>query len=355
MSKKSVVCSANINTKTTNANANTGANTGLSATCFIGFDVAKSKLDWSFINAQGIEQDYGTLPNKVDDIRELLFTLTGLYDNETFNCSVEATSTYHFPLLEACRLLNNLPCLVYNPILTKQQINGSVRGKKTDRSDAFLVARVGWSGGGRLHVPEPYMITKYYARSCQKLSAIGGSFQRYKNHFTELLDGKLTPDTIKALDNIQRSIKEAKKQMCKELVESAKGETFTRLQTIPGIGEYVAGSIIGELQDVSRFPKSKHLVAYAGLDTKIRQSGNALNSTGKLTKRGSSYLRHSLFIAANVARQHDEQFRGMYDKKRAEGKTYKEATCAVSRKMLKVVRSVWLNEKDYELPEEHKK
>jgi hypothetical protein len=54
----------------------------------------------------------------------------------------------------------------------------------------------------------------------------------------------------------------------------------------------------------------------------------------------------SLFIAANVARQHDEQFQAMYDKKRAEGKTYKEATCAVSRKLLKVVRSVWLSGKD---------
>ena len=339
MSKKSVLSSTTIE---------------LSATCFIGFDVAKNKLDWSFINAQGIEQDYGTVPNTVDEVGELLSTITGTYSSEVFNCVVEATSTYHFPLLEACQVLH-LPCLVYNPILTKQQIKGSVRGKKTDRSDAFLVARVGWSGGGRLHVPELYMTTKYYARSCQKLSMLNSSFQQYKNHFTELLDSQLTPDTIEALDNIQQAIKEARKQICKDLAKSAKGGLFTRLQTIPGVGEYVAASIIGEIQDMVRFPRAKHLVAYAGLDTKIRQSGEGLNSTGKLTKRGSSYLRHSLFIAANVARQHDEQFKALYDKKRAEGKTYKEATCAVSRKLLKVVRSVWLNEQDYELPEASQK
>ena len=124
------------------------------------------------------------------------------------------------------------------------------------------------------------------------------------------------------------------------------------LQTIPGIGPYIAASILGEIQDITRFPKTKHLIAYAGLDTKIRQSGIALNSTGRLTKRGSSYLRRSLFIGANVARQHDRQFRALYDKKRAEGRTYKEATIVVARKLLQVARSVWLSGKDYALPEE---
>jgi hypothetical protein len=70
-----------------------------------------------------------------------------------------------------------------------------------------------------------------------------------------------------------------------------------------------------------------------------------------LTKRGSSYLRRSAFLAANVARRYAPQFKALYDKKRAEGKTYKEANCAVARKLLKVIRSVWLNGKDYEVPE----
>jgi transposase len=135
------------------------------------------------------------------------------------------------------------------------------------------------------------------------------------------------------------------------LAESAKGEVFTRLQTIPGIGPYIASSLIGEIQDITRFQTVKALTAYAGLDPKIRQSGHSLNSTGRLTKRGSSYLRRSAFLAANVARRYDPQFQALYDKKRAEGKTYKEANCAVARKLLKVIRSVWLNGRNYEVPE----
>ena len=231
-------------------------------------------------------------------------------------------------------------------------MKATVRGKKTDRSDAFLVARVGWSGGGRLHTPEPYRVTKHYARSCQKLSVLGSSFQVYKGHITKLLEGELTSDVKELLAGIQTAIRDARAQLYKDLAASARGDVFQLLQTVPGIGPYVAASIVGEIQDIHRFTVAKELIAFAGLDPKIRQSGKALNSTGRLTKRGSSYLRRSLFIAANVARQCDPQFRALYDKKRAEGKSYKVATCVVARKLLLVARSVWLNEKAYTVPVE---
>lgn len=323
----------------------------ISDSYWLGFDTAKVKLDYSLIDAQGIEQTYGLVPNSAYEIAGLLLTIAGNYPGARIRPVVEATGTYHYALLKACGAVG-LQCLVYNPILTRQQINSSVRGKKTDRNDAFLVARVGWSGGGRLHVPEPYLVTKHYARGCHSLSILSGSFSQYKQHFTELLGGELTDDAQQLLTGIQVAIKEARAQLYKDLAASANGETFRLLQTIPGIGPYIAASIIGEVQDMSRFPKAKHLIAYAGLDTKIRQSGKALNSTGKLTKRGSSYLRRSLFIGANIARQHDVQFKALYDKKRAEGRTYKEATVIVARKLLQVARSVWLNGKIYSQPQD---
>jgi transposase len=330
-------------------NANTGTQLPI-PTYWLGLDTAKAKLDYSIINHQGIEQDYGTVTNNVMEIIGLLLTIDGNYPGEVIRCVVEATSTYHYALLEACQAIG-MQCIVYNAILTRQQTNSSIRGKKTDRSDAFLVARVGWSGGGRIHTPELNLSTKHFARGCHKLSILSSSFAQYKQHFTELLDGELSNDAKKLLAGIQIAIKEARAQLYKDLAVSAQGETFRLLQTIPGIGPYIAASILGEIQDISRFPKAKHLIAYAGLDTKIRQSGDALNNTGKLTKRGSSYLRRSLFIGANIARQHDDQFNALYDKKRAEGRTYREATVVVARKLLLVVRSVWLSGNNYTLPE----
>lgn len=318
-------------------------------THYLGFDTAKAKLDYSLIDAQGIEQLFGVVPNGVIALAELLLAVVGNYPNGHIRCVVEATSTYHYALLEACQVVG-VQCVVYNAILTRQQINSSIRGKKTDRSDAFLVARVGWSGGGRVHTVEPYVVTKHYARGCNKLSGLSTLFSQYQSHLTELLADDLSQETTALLDGIQTAIRKARAQLYKELANSAQSETFRVLQTIPGVGPFVAASILGEIQDITRFPSARQLVAYAGLDTKIRQSGTALNSTGRLTKRGSSYLRRSLFIAASVARQHDAQLRALYDKKRTEGRTYKEATVVVARKLLHVARSVWLSGKDYTLP-----
>jgi transposase len=317
---------------------------------WLGFDVAKAKLDWSPINRQGIEQTYGKITNTVTEIATLLLAVAGNYPTATIRCVVEATSTYHYALLEACQPVD-MQCIAYNAILTRQQINGSIRGKKTDRSDAFLVARVGWSGGGRAHTVEPYMATKHYARCCNKPSSLSALFTQYQNHLTGLLTDGLSQGTTAALDGVQTAILEARARPYKDLANSAQSETSRVLQTIPGVGPFVAASTLGEIQDVTRSPSARQLIAYAGPDTKIRQSGTALNSTGRLTKRGPGYLRRSLFIAASVARQHDAQFRALYDKKRAEGRTYKEATVVVARKLLQVARSVWLSGKEYALPE----
>src|SRR5882762_5979835 len=76
-----------------------------------------------------------------------------------------------------------------------------------------------------------------------------------------------------------------------------------RLQSIPGIGPYHAACTIDEIQDMARLRTSKQLIAFAGLDPRIKQSGHTLNVTGRLTKRGSKYLRHSLFLATSVAKK----------------------------------------------------
>lgn len=320
---------------------------------YLGCDVAKAKLDVSLMNAHGQELWADTIPNEAVAIAAFLLTLTGFYPGDYLQVVVEATGIYHLALAETSHVVG-VPCRVYNPIITKSGIKATVRGKKTDRTDALVIARMGLRGEGRLYTPEPYMTAKHYARSCQKLSILSSSFRQYKQHITELLNGELTTDAEELLAGIQSSIQEARAQLYKDMAASANGELFRVLQTIPGIGPYIASSLIGEIQDINRFRSSKELTAYAGLDPKIRQSGKALNSTGKLTKRGSSYLRRSLFIAANVSRRHDVQFKALYDKKRAEGKSFKEANCVVARKLLKVIRSVWINEQPYHLPEDTK-
>jgi transposase len=329
-------------------------------TYFLGCDVAKDKVDVSLINTNGIELWADKVANTHEDIATLLLAIinqqcSGDEENGdlTLCCVVESTSTYHQPMAEAAYAVG-IGCRIYNPIITKQGIKATVRGKKTDRTDATMIARMGLRGEGQLYVPEVYKSVKYLSRSVHKMSVLNGLFRLHSSHVTGQLDEDLSPEAKIAMQGVQSAITTAKKQLHYDMTSSAKGDDkgdeFRLLQTIPGIGPFVASCILGEIQNIRRFHSSKALVAYAGLDPKIIQSGKALNSTGKITKRGSNYLRHSLFLAANVSRQFDPQFKELYDRKRAEGKTYKEANCAVARKLLLVVRSVWLNKSDYELP-----
>lgn len=314
---------------------------------YLGCDVAKAKIDVSFIDSNGRELWIDKILNTELDIAAFLLTIVCNYPEDEIECVIEATGIYHLALAETSYALG-IECRVYNPILTKQGIKKTVRGKKTDRTDATIIAQIGLRGEGTIYTPEPHKSAKYYARSCQKLSDLNVSFKRYSNHFNAILDDEMSPEVKTLMTDIQTAITITRKQLSKELTNSAQGHVFTRLQTIPGVGPYVAASVIGEIQDMGRFKTAHALTAYAGLDPKIRQSGHALNSTGRLTKRGSAYLRRSIFIAANVARQHDPNMRALYDKKRNEGKGYKVATIVVARKLLAIVRAVWLSDNDYD-------
>ena len=76
---------------------------------------------------------------------------------------------------------------------------------------------------------------------------------------------------------------------------------YTLLITIPGIGNVTAAIILGEIGDINRFDNPSKLVAYAGLDATVSQSGEYECSTNHLSKRGSPYLRKALYQAAFIA------------------------------------------------------
>jgi transposase len=113
------------------------------------------------------------------------------------------------------------------------------------------------------------------------------------------------------------------------------------LCSVIGIGPTLASIIITEIGDIAKFASGKSLVAYAGLDPKVKQSGISLKRNTKITKRGSPYLRHAVYIAAIIAKRHDPELKMYFEKKINEGKRYKEAVVATARKILYRVYAVW--------------
>ena len=121
----------------------------------------------------------------------------------------------------------------------------------------------------------------------------------------------------------------------------------SEITTITGIGDILGASILGEIGDISRFEKASQLVAFAGLDIAINQSGEFTGTEIKITKRGSPYLRRSIWIAATVACFKDPALSVYYKKLIDRGKKHLTAVGAVSRKMCKIIFSVLKNKKPY--------
>ena len=120
------------------------------------------------------------------------------------------------------------------------------------------------------------------------------------------------------------------------------------LHTIPRIGMIAAATILAEIGDINRFKSSSALVAFAGIDPTVRQSGEFSSTHNHMSKRGSPYLRHAIFLAATTCSFHNSPLNAYYKKKRDQGKHHLTATGAVARKLTTVIYAVLRDSKPYE-------
>ena len=117
-------------------------------------------------------------------------------------------------------------------------------------------------------------------------------------------------------------------------------QTGSYITTIPGIGETLGAIILSEIGDINRFDAPNKLVAFAGLDVKIVQSGEFTGTRQKISKRGSPYLRRAIWLAASRAAFCDPILSEYYQSLRARGKHHLTAIGAVSRKMCNTIYAI---------------
>lgn len=107
--------------------------------------------------------------------------------------------------------------------------------------------------------------------------------------------------------------------------------------SIPGIGTWLGALIISEIGDITRFKSATKLLAFAGLDPSVRQSGNFNATNTKISKRGSKHLRYSIHRAASLIIWNNETFHNYYTTKRAQGKSHLNAVGHVAHKLTRVI------------------
>ena len=126
-------------------------------------------------------------------------------------------------------------------------------------------------------------------------------------------------------------------------------EMDSKLLTIPGMSYNQATVIHGFIGDISRFNKSCKLLAYAGLDPSVYQSGNFEARSTKMSKRGNSLLRYHLVYAAHNLVLHNKLFKNYYDLKRSQGKTHYCALGHCAHKLVRIIFKMLKSNVDFNL------
>ena len=151
----------------------------------------------------------------------------------------------------------------------------------------------------------------------------------------------------------QMDLLEEQRQRVDDALAQLMEQVPQHLTSLPGVGPTTGAALLAEIGDIQRFDAPEKLVAYAGIDATVYQTGQFEARQMHMSKRGSPYLRHALWQAASMAIMHDAELRAYYDRKRQEGKAHGTALGAVCRKLITRVYIVLKENRPYEVRTKH--
>jgi hypothetical protein len=148
---------------------------------------------------------------------------------------------------------------------------------------------------------------------------------------------------LQQIDFLGSEIEKIDRKLCAWAISSGEAR---RLMTIPGVGVAAAAALVAAIGDISRFDSSRKLVAYLGLDPKVRQSGEEAPRHGRISKRGNSQARSVLVEAAWSAVRSPGPLRAFGERIRVR-KGSQVAAVAVARKIACLCWQLLSKEEDY--------
>jgi transposase len=129
-------------------------------------------------------------------------------------------------------------------------------------------------------------------------------------------------------------------------------EVNPHYMSIPGIGPLSAAVIYSEYGDISNFSNPGQMLAFAGIEPGINESGTESHG-GRMVKRGSSQLRYTLINCCLPLIRFDMTFAAYYAKKRGEGKPHRVAITHVAKKLIRVIYALERQDIDFNTKKLH--
>jgi transposase len=243
---------------------------------------------------------------------------------------------------------------------------------KTDRSDARTLARLLWMGSlesvwmpddptrvMRRRLARRFQLVQSRTRAKNEVSAVLIRCLQSRPRISDLfgLKGRAwlaelelpfeeresVDAGLRLITFLDGEIADVERQIAGQALE---WREIKRLMTVPGANVIVASTFMAAVGDIHRFPSSRKLVGYLGLDPKVRQSGSAPVAHGHISRQGSSAARHALVEASWSTVRQPGPMRAFYQRVRAR-RGHQIAIVACARKLAALFWCMLTKGEDY--------
>jgi transposase len=121
---------------------------------------------------------------------------------------------------------------------------------------------------------------------CSDVFGVKG--RRWLEHLQQHLaveEAETLGSTLRQIEFLDREVEQVERTVAQQMLDSPEAR---RLLTVPGVNVIAAATFVAAVGDIRRFRDSRKLIAYLGLDPRVRQSGDQPARPGRISKRGSS-------------------------------------------------------------------
>ena len=305
---------------------------------YVGVDAAKHTFDIAKYLPNGKHKTKAKLANAIKGFEEFHAWLQKHVEPSAL-IVMEATGIYHEALAEFLYNKGYRVCVV-NPAQTKAHAKSDLQRVKTDKTDAKLIADFAKEKHEKLRLWEPEPLKYRQVKAMvRRLNDLQEMLQMERNRL-DVSDDSVKISIKSVISHIEKEIAETKKALKKHIDDDPDMRQMRDLMvTIDGIADKSAQMLFAELGDLRKYSNPRQMVAAAGLNPKLEESGQLKGRTF-ISKIGSARLRTGLYMPGLVAMQHNEAIIALKERLKANGKAPKQIICAAMRKLLHIIFGV---------------
>jgi transposase len=242
---------------------------------------------------------------------------------------------------------------VVSPGSVRAFARARLRRAKTDRVDAALLADYGRAMQPAVWSPPPAAVTalQLLLRQRDDLVTLRTETRNRQHALAQL---PLRPPAVEEpLAAVVRVVEEQIAALDAAIKQHATASAsvaadIARLETIVGVGLLTAAVVVAETRPLWGNATPRQVVAYAGLDPAPHQSGTAVRGAGHISKTGNARLRQAVYMAAVTAARCNPVLKPFYERLLAGGKCKKVALVAVARKLLALMVTLLIHQRDFD-------